>query len=908
MKHALVFLSLAMLGLGPAGSRAIAQTGAGGRGDDNNQGPAITKPPKLLKFVPAAYPPERKAAGVTASVLLSIEIGADGQVGEVEVVKGAAPDFDTAAVAAAKQFVFEPAEIDHQPAPVRITYRYDFTIVEERVKAGPQINFDGVVLERFKKRPLAGVKVKLLDLGGLSGVTDDDGSFAFLDVPPGPHKIELSHPKLVTVVTDETIAPGKRRTVKFLVEQREEGVDEEILVRAPRIKKEAVETRIRTEEARRVPGTQGDTLKVVQNLPGVGRSAFGSGQLIVWGSSPQETVVNVDGVEIPSLYHVGGLRSTITADLVRSIELSPGSYGAEYGRGLGGLVRIELGQLPKEGVHGYVAADVIDASAMVSAALTGNLRLAVAGRFSYLDRVLAGVTSRDVGDFVPIPRYDDYQARATLALRADEELTATFLASDDHLHRSIPSDDPQEVRTQDTDASYKRFIVRYTRLLPDGSSLLVTPSVGYDKSRDQSHFGAIPIQLDTTSWQCALRGSYRRRVAGGATLTFGIDMQARTVSARRVGSINLPAREGDVVIFGQSPGDEINADQWRVTLIDTAPYALAEINKGRLTVTPGLRFEPTLIEGDAVLPHTGSTPPLGYARFELPENPVDRLPDDPVSRAVRRARVFAWAPNPRITSAFRATKRLTLTAGAGVYGQPPTTTDMSPVFGNPSINLSRAVHLSGGGAYKLTPTLTLEVIGFYKHLYDLVSRSANPSPPIAQALTQDGAGRVYGGQVLLRQELLRGFFGWLSYSLIRSERRDHPGQAWRLFDFDQTHVLAVLASYQMGRGFEGGLRFRYTTGAPRTPVIGAFGDVRSDEYQPIFGLHNATRLPAFYQLDARLEKSWVLRRTKLNVFLDVQNVTNRKNPEEFIYNYDFSRRAAITGLPTLAVFGIRVEF
>ena len=32
------------------------------------------------------------------------------------------------------------------------------------------------------------------------------------------------------------------------------------------------------------------------------------------------------------------------------------------------------------------------------------------------------MTSADVGDFVPIPRYDDYQARATLSLRKDEEI------------------------------------------------------------------------------------------------------------------------------------------------------------------------------------------------------------------------------------------------------------------------------------------------------------------------------------------------------------------------------------------------------------------------------------------------------------------------------------------------------
>ena len=35
--------------------------------------------------------------------------------------------------------------------------------------------------------------------------------------------------------------------------------------------------------ARRVPGTQGDVLKVVENLPGVARASIGSGQLVVWG-------------------------------------------------------------------------------------------------------------------------------------------------------------------------------------------------------------------------------------------------------------------------------------------------------------------------------------------------------------------------------------------------------------------------------------------------------------------------------------------------------------------------------------------------------------------------------------------------------------------------------------------------
>src|SRR5262249_36942811 len=155
--------------------------------------------------------------------------------------------------------------------------------------------------------------------------------------------------------------------------------------------------------------------------------------------------------------------------------------------------------------------------------------------------------------------------------------------------------------------------------------------------------------------------------------------------------------------------------------------------------------------------------------------------------------------------------------GGGLYHQPPDAEDLSAVFGNPRLGVAAGAHASLGAAYKLTPTLSIEVTGFAKRLWGLASRSPDAPPPLAQALVDGGAGRSYGGQLLLRQELVKGFFGWITYSLIRSERRDHPGGGWRLFDYDQTHVLGVLASYQLGAGWEAGARFRFATGAPRTP-------------------------------------------------------------------------------------------
>lgn len=658
-------------------------------------------------------------------------------------------------------------------------------------------------------------------------------------------------------------------------------VDEEEVIRAPRIVREAAAVSIGAEQGRRVAGTQGDALKVVQSLPGVARPSLGTGQIVVWGSAPKDTRVYIDGVEIPALYHESGLRSTLASDLVKSIDLVPGAFGAEYGRGLGGLVRVETRDLPPEGLHGHVAADFLDASAMVTAALGKRFRAGVAARYSYLDALLSGVVSRDIGDTFPIPRYHDAQARVSIALREGESLDATYLLSGDAITRTVPSPDPESVRRRVTESSFHRAYLRYTRVLEGGATATVTPFFGRDDTREELSFGAVPLRLTTGAWKYGARAAYRGRIASRATLSVGADILGAMTSIERVGSLSLPAREGDIAVFGQSPSGQVGADAWSSHILDAGPYASAEIDLGPFTVSPGLRFDAFLIEGSRLTPRVGATPPIGYSRIEP-------------------------AFDPRVSIAWHPTSRFSMTAAGGLYHQAPEPEEMSATFGTPALGLSRAVVGSVGESLKITDTLSLSATVFYKSLDHLVVRSRLSTPRLAQALVQDGEGRAYGAQVLVRQELWRGFFGWISYSMGRSERRYRGDPGWRLFDYDEPHVLAIVASKDLF-GFTFGARLRYTTGAPRTPVVGSFYDARADRYEPVFGAQNAERLPEFFQLDLRVERSFSLQPFTLLGYLDVLNVTYQKNAEEVTYSYDYKKRDHITGLPLLAVLGARLE-
>ncbi|MDB4991556.1 MAG: TonB family protein / TonB-dependent receptor [Myxococcaceae bacterium] len=657
----------------------------------------------------------------------------------------------------------------------------------------------------------------------------------------------------------------------------------ETVVRVRRRARAVTSTRTSAAEAKRLPGTQGDAIRVIESLPGVGRASFASGDLLLWGASPDSSRIYVDGVPIPRLFHGGGLRSVLNGFFVKELELVPGAYGADYGGASAGMVRITTAPL-QEGVHGVAQVDVLDSSAAVSYQASKKLFVGGGFRYGYLSRLAPLVASKEALQYTIIPKYSDYQARAEWRLSENSRISALYMGSRDRGQANFTSDDPARARSSQRDADFQRLELSYSASMSSGKTVRVMGYFGADASTRADVVGPYPFRLKSQATVFGMRASYIGDLNAHLRLHAGVAIDASLGDLNRQGSLTRPPREGDPYAFGQAPAGDLAADAWKVTQVTVAPYLEMPITlfDKRLDITPGLYVAGMLNNVSQAVPPIGDTPTHGTAA----------------------ALTFV---EPRLMTNFRATSRLSLKLGGGLYHSAPNPNDLSSAFGTPTLKAPRSTQGIVGGTYELPWNLTFEAVAFARRIERYVSRNLASAIPAGEVLTLDGRGRAYGGQFSLRRRFANGFTGWLSYTLTHSQVRYHDSAAWVPSDFEQRHLFTGVASYDLGKGFAAGLRLRVITGLPRTPVSGRVYDTVNGDYQPLFGQYNSTRLPTIYALDARIDKTFVFGNAKLIIFLDALNVLNRAPAEEIIYDSTYAQHDYLRGLPIVADLGIRGE-
>ncbi|MGZ6080860.1 MAG: TonB-dependent receptor domain-containing protein, partial [Myxococcaceae bacterium] len=829
----------------------------------------LTRAPTLERFVEATYPPEAEAQKLEGRVVLSIDISASGEVTRAEVVEPAGHGFDEAALAAVHQFRFTPAEVDGKPSPVRITYAYDFVLrpaptQAQVVQEGP-VNFSGRVLERGNRKPLAGAEVALPALG-MTTLTDPKGRFSFRDVPAGTVQVVITAAEFQKFETAERVDPGKETQATYHV-LRTFYSPYETVVRGAREKKEVTQINISLEEVQRIPGTTGDAIKVVQNLPGVARPPFNGGQIVIRGTSPRDSGIFLDGERIPLLFHFGGLTAVFNSELLESVDYFPGNFSSYYGGIVGGVVDVKSRNPKTDGFHGILEVNAYNANVVLEGPITDTLSIAAAYRRSYIDLILPLFLRSDSPSFTVAPRYDDAQLKLVWKPNARNTLSFLALHSQDDLQLVTKSStaDPTLGRDFKNETGFNQVRLRHTLL--DGPLRLDTIA-GFDRTDVTLNIGGQRgLTLGANTW--AIRSTAEYRASEWIVPVGGVDWTYTQGTFQA--ALRQPPREGEPPFFG--PAAEVlyaNSPFWQSQLGIWAELRLKPVPQ--LLIIPGVRLDLVTI----------------------------RLQQTPIVTA-----------DPRLAIRWTVLPPLTLKLGIGLYHAPPSLQggELDATFGNPDLGSRYSIQSSLGAEWNIRPDLLLDMEVFYNRLYDIpVSTSATierNGQQVPQNLVNEGRGRIWGFELLLRQALTRRLFGWIAYSYSQSQRLDHVGDNWRYFDFDQTHVLTAIASYKLGAGWEVGARVRYATGNPQTPVTGAVRDEVTDSYVPIFGPVNSERLPAFFQVDVRVDKIWVFDNWSLDLYLDVQNVTNARSVEGTQYNYNFSQRAYFVGIPIVPILGVK---
>ncbi|MBL8970794.1 MAG: TonB-dependent receptor, partial [Myxococcales bacterium] len=136
--------------------------------------------------------------------------------------------------------------------------------------------------------------------------------------------------------------------------------------------------------------------------------------------------------------------------------------------------------------------------------------------------------------------------------------------------------------------------------------------------------------------------------------------------------------------------------------------------------------------------------------------------------------------------------------------------------------------------------------------------------------------------------------------------QEKPGEAYKPFAFDQPHILTVIAVYKLPRGWQVGGRFRLVSGNPTTLYKDGVFNNEDGGYLNARGTQG--RLPAFHQLDLRVDKTFTYKRMLVNVYLDVINVYNHQNPEAIVYSFNLQQSTVQAGLPIIPSLGVRLEF
>lgn len=741
----------------------------------------------------------------------------------------------------------------------------------------------GFLLDGQSEMPLIGATVELTTVSPVRGTTTDlDGYFTLSDVPPGRHNLRLSYLGYESQnLPNVLVTTGKEVILNLTLEESINDLSTVTVTartepgRATNEMSTVSSRTFTAESVNRFAGGRADVSRMASNLAGVATSDDSRNDIVIRGNSPTGLLWQLEGIPIPNPNHfstlgtTGGPVSALNPNLLGNSDFATSAFAAEYGNALGGVFDLTLRKGNRDRREFMVQL----------------------GTFSGLEAMAEGPLNQKGGSYV-------------VAFRN------SFVGFADAL--GIPIG---------------------TNATPDYRDLTFNVDFGNSKAGKFSVFGIggtsnidfLGAEIDSTDlFADATRNSYPRSRFGVLGLRHNL-ITGENTYLRTVVSGSLQGGTYTEFMLGENGenGRQVTDVDDQTIRYSVKTYLNSKINS-RLTIRTGLQAESiglrTVVddefpdrdgdgipEYDRVRDFDGS-----FGLYQLFGQARYRFGKKTTLNAGLHAQYFslseAAALEPRLGLAYKATAKLTLTAGYGLHSQTPAL----PVYffrdlntGNPDANrdlgFQRAHHFVLGGDLAFAPKWRLKTEVYYQSLFDvpvdnfpssfsILNAGADFVFPERGSLVSEGSGTNYGVELTLEHYFSDNWYLLMTGSVFESTYEGADGIE-RETAFNNQYVGNLLGGYELPFGTDKRHRFTINAkvtasgGRPFSPIDLARSRERGETIRDE-SVAFSERYDGYFRTDLKfgVQLNSATKKFSQSFFIDFQNLTNNENIFQERYN------------------------
>lgn len=612
-----------------------------------------------------------------------------------------------------------------------------------------------------------------------------------------------------------------------------------------------------------------DVLRSVQMLPGVAARNDYTAGFNVRGGEGDQNLILIDGYPIFNPFHFGGVFSTFIDPAVGRVNVYTGALPTRFGGRLSSALTVESATATTSELRGTAEVSLVSSNASLGRTFSGGEgSWMIAARRTYADAVM-DLFNMFQPDGFPY-HFTDVQGHLQTPIGGGVRLSATAYDGVDEIKRP---------------------------------------------KRDEAEFGP------SGAWGNRVVGATLSktfaRVPGGDSLAL----------AQRVSTAQYDVHVGDPVVVFRATN--------RITDVRTG----GAVTLYRPRWTNEIGYE---LSSDQTAYYANGPPIFG-----------DVIPFDSLAQRSRAASVYGdalWRPassliveggvrvdaldggrgsivSPRLSLKYFLTADMAFTAATGRYAQwlhsLGREEELLQPFqfwvasaAAPSVSRDAVVGLERW----MSPSRLLHVEAFHKRYERLLVPGSGHAFDAPDDDLVSESGTSYGADVLLRQLDGGPFSGWLAYTYAVSTRVSADGVHFFPAQ-DRRHNLNLVGSWRAG-AYAFGARVHVASGAPYTPVLGAFGRLLYDpttkrwirdpidpSTQSIPGGFNSERVPFYNRVDVSVRRNGHLRGATFAPYFSIVNLLNAKNPAGYVYDYSGKpERSSFPNLPFVPTFGVSIGY